>query len=83
MRLSVTMINITILDANDNSPMFVGTPYTTTVQEGLTQEETVFTVSATDSDSTSNGQIVYSISGGIAEKLYIDSSTVSIIKVFK
>ncbi len=72
-------LNITVVDANDNSPMFVDTPYSVTVPEGTTQEGVVFTAVAIDADSTSNGRIVYSISGDISDRLNINSSTVNYI----
>jgi len=77
-RFSFTNINITVLDANDNSPVFSGTPYLVTVLEGDPSSGVLLQVVASDADSTTNGQIVYSISGGIAaQDLNIDNATVS------
>ena len=77
MRFSFTNINITILDANDNSPVFIGAPYLVTVPEGDPSGGVLLLVTAFDADSTTNGRIAYSISGDIAPLLVIDSTTVS------
>lgn len=77
-RANATTLNITILDGNDNAPVFVGAPYSTTLQEGpVTTTQEVVTVNATDADSGSNGEIVYSIAGGFDGDFQLNPVTVS------
>lgn len=52
---------VTILDKNDNRPVFPMLSYTFTLNEGKEIDADVGTVQATDSDYQSNGVIVYSI----------------------
>ncbi len=52
---------ITIIDVNDNTPMFSAPSYTQTVSENLPIGNTVVQVSAQDPDPGSNGEITYSI----------------------
>ncbi len=60
-RIGQSSITINILDANDNSPRFSADQYLETVLENVTVGSTVFTASAQDADSSSNGNIVYSL----------------------
>ncbi|XP_029020957.1 protocadherin gamma-A11-like isoform X36 [Betta splendens] len=62
--MSGTMqIQITVLDANDNAPLFTRPVYKTSIQEDVPVGTVVVTVTATDADHGSNGRITYSISG--------------------
>lgn len=54
-------VNITIQDVNDNQPIFNQSRYFATVPENATVGTTVLQVFATDSDSSENGQVEYSI----------------------
>lgn len=54
-------VNITILDVNDNQPLFNQSRYSATVPENATSGTGVLRVFATDADSGENGQISYSI----------------------
>ena len=58
----VANIFITVLDVNDNAPMF-DTPamYSVNVSESASVNYSIFTVTATDADSSSNGLITYGI----------------------
>lgn len=58
------MVNITILDANDNPPIFSQLAYTTQVNEDIHIGEVVIKVSATDLDSEMNGKIRYALVKG-------------------
>ena len=58
-----TQVQISVLDANDNPPEFIDAPYYVNTSENTPIATTVLTVTATDSDSSSNGQIVYSLQG--------------------
>ncbi|XP_049441506.1 protocadherin gamma-A3-like [Epinephelus fuscoguttatus] len=55
-------IDITVLDANDNSPVFNQSVYKATVTENAAVGTYIITVNATDADSGSNGLIYYSMS---------------------
>ena len=55
------IINITVLDINDNSPMFSQDLYTTEIAENTTINAIIFTVNATDADAGSNAIVRYFI----------------------
>ncbi|XP_037833409.1 protocadherin beta-16-like [Kryptolebias marmoratus] len=55
-------IEITVLDVNDNAPVFNQSVYKTTVMENAGKGTHIVTVNASDADSGSNGLIYYSIS---------------------
>nr|XP_009305936.1 protocadherin beta-16-like [Danio rerio] len=54
-------IHITVLDANDNAPVFMQSVYKATVTENAPKDTIVSTVSATDADEGINSKIEYSI----------------------
>ncbi|XP_066917747.1 protocadherin Fat 1-like [Clytia hemisphaerica] len=56
------MIEITILDENDNSPIFTKNKYTASIDENAPIGESVIKVSASDKDSGSNGLVHYTFS---------------------
>ncbi|KAM4585681.1 uncharacterized protein V3H82_004657 [Fundulus diaphanus] len=61
-QMSGTMlIVITVLDANDNAPVFTQKTYKATVPENSSVGTNVATVRATDADQGSNSKITYSI----------------------
>uniref|UniRef100_A0A8C2WET1 Cadherin domain-containing protein n=1 Tax=Cyclopterus lumpus TaxID=8103 RepID=A0A8C2WET1_CYCLU len=61
-QMSGTMlIVITVLDANDNAPVFTQPTYKATVHENSPKGTLVDIVSASDADHGSNGKITYSI----------------------
>ena len=59
-RQTTTSITITLVDINDNPPIFVDNMYSNSLLENLPSGQTVFQVSATDIDQGSNAQISYS-----------------------
>ncbi|XP_056151398.1 protocadherin beta-16-like [Lampris incognitus] len=62
-QMSGTMqILITVLDANDNAPVFTQPTYKASIRENAPIGTVVTTVTATDADHGSNGRISYSIS---------------------
>ncbi|CAK1600650.1 unnamed protein product [Parnassius mnemosyne] len=61
-------VNITILDVNDNPPVFAESAYSATIPENATIGTTVLKVSATDSDAGENGLIEYSINRRQSDK---------------
>ncbi|CAF91491.1 unnamed protein product, partial [Tetraodon nigroviridis] len=61
-RMSGTMlILITVLDANDNAPVFTQSTYKSTVVENSAKGTVVATVTASDADDGANSKITYSI----------------------
>ncbi|XP_034453284.1 protocadherin beta-16-like [Hippoglossus hippoglossus] len=61
-QMSGTMqISITVLDVNDNAPVFTQKIYKGTVAENAAKGTIVTTVSASDADHGLNGKIMYSI----------------------
>ncbi|XP_029368002.1 protocadherin beta-16-like [Echeneis naucrates] len=61
-RMSGTMqILITVLDVNDNAPIFTKPVYKATIAENSPKGTIVITVSASDADHGLNGRITYSI----------------------
>ena len=66
---------ITILDANDNDPIFDKSLYQSSVPENMAGAY-VTTVSATDKDSTSNGELTYSfVDSATSQNFIIDNAT--------
>ncbi|XP_038849297.1 protocadherin beta-16-like [Salvelinus fontinalis] len=65
-QMSGTMqIHVTVLDANDNAPVFTKTVYTATITENSQKGTVVTTVSASDADEGTNGEVSYLISNGM------------------
>ncbi|XP_051925845.1 protocadherin gamma-A12-like isoform X7 [Hippocampus zosterae] len=77
-RSGTVNIEINVLDANDNRPLFNQSEYKASVVENTTKGTRVMTVNATDADSGSNGLITYSLSkmkGSAANIFNIDENT--------
>ncbi|XP_066572824.1 protocadherin gamma-A11 isoform X12 [Amia ocellicauda] len=55
-------IHITVLDANDNAPVFTQRIYKASVVENTIKGTLVTTVSASDADTGTNGHVTYSVS---------------------
>ncbi|KAM4732818.1 uncharacterized protein FYW61_008464 [Anableps anableps] len=53
------VIHITVLDANDNAPIFTQAVYKASVPENSPPDKIVITVSATDADEGLNGDVIY------------------------
>ncbi|XP_029547588.1 protocadherin gamma-C3-like [Salmo trutta] len=71
-------IEVTILDANDNAPVFNQSVYRATVMENASIGTYITTVNASDSDSGSNGLITYSFSnmnGKVADVFSVVENT--------
>ncbi|XP_053734339.1 protocadherin gamma-A11-like isoform X42 [Synchiropus splendidus] len=60
-------INIIVLDANDNAPVFSQSLYRVTVPENALKGTAVLTVDATDADKGTNGHIMYAFSQNIRD----------------
>ncbi|CDQ67801.1 unnamed protein product [Oncorhynchus mykiss] len=54
-------VNIQVKDLNDNKPVFESDPYEAVVVENLPDGTPVIQVKATDQDSGTNGQVIYSL----------------------
>uniref|UniRef100_A0A3B4GRJ9 Protocadherin gamma-C5-like n=1 Tax=Pundamilia nyererei TaxID=303518 RepID=A0A3B4GRJ9_9CICH len=77
-RSGTVNIEITVLDVNDNPPVFNQSLYKATVAENAPIGTYITTVNASDADSGSNGLVSYTFSnvkGKSAEKFEIDSSS--------
>ncbi|XP_034163303.2 protocadherin alpha-3-like [Pangasianodon hypophthalmus] len=72
-------VTVTVLDNNDNRPVFSQEVYTVHLQENVPIGTTVLRVNATDLDEGSNGEIVYSLGSNLNRKIYdvFDLDTVS------
>ncbi|KAM7417663.1 hypothetical protein PAMA_017350 [Pampus argenteus] len=71
-RSGTAVIQITVLDANDNAPVFSHAVYEATVPENSPVNTVVVTVSASDADEGINGKVIYEFSGisGIAQQIF-------------
>ncbi|KAK7922733.1 hypothetical protein WMY93_009635 [Mugilogobius chulae] len=58
-RSGTVVIHVTVLDANDNAPVFSQTVYKASLPENSPPDTLVITVTATDADEGINGEIVY------------------------
>ncbi|XP_065814702.1 protocadherin gamma-A3-like isoform X7 [Labrus bergylta] len=77
-RSGTVNIDVTVLDANDNIPVFNQSVYKASVMENTMKGSRIITVNATDADSGSNGLISYSLSktkGSAADIFNIDEKT--------
>lgn len=63
---SYEKLDITVLDVNDNSPVFKEDPFVSEILENLSPRK-ILTVSAVDKDSGPNGQLDYEIVNGNRE----------------
>ncbi|KAL9851842.1 LOW QUALITY PROTEIN: protocadherin Fat 4 [Geothlypis trichas] len=72
---SVARVNVTILDVNDNSPVFYPIQYFAHIQENEPAGTYVTTVSATDPDLGPNGTVKYSISAGDTSRFQVHGQT--------
>ncbi|XP_076148286.1 protocadherin gamma-A6-like isoform X5 [Alosa pseudoharengus] len=77
-RSGTVSIDITVLDANDNAPVFNQTIYRGSVMENSPKGTYVTTVNASDADSGLYGQITYSftkVRGNVGNIFRIDENT--------
>uniref|UniRef100_A0A8C3M8X8 Uncharacterized protein n=1 Tax=Geospiza parvula TaxID=87175 RepID=A0A8C3M8X8_GEOPR len=77
-RTGTARIRVTVLDANDNAPVFSQAEYTVRVPEDVPVGSVLVTVTATDADEGLNGHVKYSFKK-ITEKaskiFYLDTET--------
>ncbi|KAM4621831.1 protocadherin beta-16-like [Polymixia lowei] len=60
-RSGTVVIHVTVLDANDNAPVFSQTLYKASLPENSPLDTVVITVSATDADEGVNGDVMYEL----------------------
>uniref|UniRef100_A0A672YJX8 Cadherin domain-containing protein n=1 Tax=Sphaeramia orbicularis TaxID=375764 RepID=A0A672YJX8_9TELE len=60
-RSGTVVIHITVLDANDNAPVFSQSVYKATLPENSPLDTVVISVSATDADEGINGDVTYDL----------------------
>ncbi|XP_053092825.1 protocadherin gamma-A11 isoform X7 [Pangasianodon hypophthalmus] len=77
-KTSTIKINVVVLDANDNAPVFSESVYRVSLAENTSKGSIILRVSATDADQGTNGEITYSFSqssDGILDLFDMDSAT--------
>ncbi|NXC34529.1 PCDGA protein, partial [Campylorhamphus procurvoides] len=77
-RTGTARIRVTVLDANDNAPVFSQAEYTVRVPEDVPVGSVLVTVTATDADEGLNGNVKYrfhKISDRESELFHLDSET--------
>ena len=80
-RSSYTDVNVTILDVNDNGPIFKPSDTTIHIMENKTVNSPVVQMTATDDDATpANNNLTYEITSGDRGNFKINSTTVSTLK---
>ncbi|XP_038556113.1 protocadherin gamma-A11-like [Micropterus salmoides] len=82
-RSGTANIHVTVLDANDNAPVFDQAFYRASLPENSALDTVVFAVSATDADEGVNGEVIYEFSriSERAKKLFSLNSKTGEIKV--
>uniref|UniRef100_A0A8C1PTU9 Cadherin domain-containing protein n=1 Tax=Cyprinus carpio TaxID=7962 RepID=A0A8C1PTU9_CYPCA len=63
-------ITVTVLDSNDNRPVFSQNTYSISLQENPPTGTTVITIKASDSDEGTNSEIEYSLGKTLKRKVY-------------
>nr|XP_056711025.1 protocadherin-23 [Euleptes europaea] len=74
-RSSVTHIHITVLDKNDNSPLFAKNHYQASVREDLGEGSAVLELHTVDGDEGPNGEVRYSLVDDTLGAFTIDQIT--------
>ncbi|XP_062416620.1 protocadherin beta-16-like, partial [Pungitius pungitius] len=77
-------ITVNVLDANDNAPVFTKSVYKSTITENSPRGTSVITVSASDKDGGSHGEISYAISNSkrrLSDLFQIDRKTGEVILI--
>ncbi|XP_019389882.1 PREDICTED: protocadherin-23 [Crocodylus porosus] len=78
-RSSTTQLQITVLDENDNSPIFAEHHYQTSIREDLEEGSVILELFASDEDDGLNGEVVYSLIDDTLGAFAINSATGAII----
>ncbi|XP_060039989.1 protocadherin Fat 4 isoform X2 [Erinaceus europaeus] len=72
---SSALVSVSVLDVNDNDPVFARAAYHVEVSEAALPGSEVLQVSAGDVDEGANGQVRYSLVAGDAQDFRVDSVT--------
>ncbi|NP_001019353.1 protocadherin 2 gamma 9 [Danio rerio] len=81
-RSGIVAIHVTVLDANDNAPVFSQAVYKVSLPENSPVDTVVVTVSATDADEGQNGEVTYEfghLSDSAREAFSLDHQTGQIV----
>ncbi|XP_028323053.1 protocadherin Fat 3 [Gouania willdenowi] len=70
-----TAVEVTVTDANDNSPVCNQAVYSASFPEDIPTNKAILTVGATDADTGSSAEIQYSLFGIGVEDFYMDATT--------
>ncbi|XP_029918457.1 cadherin-23-like [Myripristis murdjan] len=70
-RSGTVIIHVTVLDANDNAPVFSQNVYKASLPENSPVDTVVLTVSATDADEGVNGEVTYGFDHVSDEAIYV------------
>ncbi|XP_076876941.1 protocadherin Fat 3 [Brachyhypopomus gauderio] len=73
--ITYVIVEVTVMDANDNSPICNQTLYETSFPEDIAINSIILSIGAADFDIGSNSEIQYSLYGIGVEDFYIDSKT--------
>ncbi|KAH6935045.1 hypothetical protein HPB50_003130 [Hyalomma asiaticum] len=74
-RLGHLQVNVTVLDVNDNPPMFDHSDYFVSINESLPAGASVLQVRATDADAGVNAQLSYFLDPSVQADFAIDADT--------
>ncbi|XP_053598514.1 fat-like cadherin-related tumor suppressor homolog isoform X2 [Microplitis demolitor] len=74
-RVAHVIVNVTILDINDNCPMFVNLPYYAVVSVDAQKGSVITKVHAIDMDSDDNGEVRYELKKGHGELFRVSRKT--------
>ncbi|XP_066507617.1 protocadherin gamma-A11-like [Hoplias malabaricus] len=75
-------IHVTVLDVNDNAPVFTQKLYKDTLSENTAKGTKLITVSASDADEGSNGQVTYQILktlDGLSDLFSVDKNSGNVV----
>ena len=72
---STQEVSVTILDRNDNAPLFAHSSYVVNVKENGTVGVALLVAQARDADSGSNADIIYTLAGEASNLLTVDPKT--------
>ncbi|KAM3912635.1 cadherin-23 [Leptodactylus fuscus] len=74
-RTGTATVLVTVLDINDNRPIFLKSSYEATVPENIPESSSIVQLEATDADEGENGRVWYRIISGDNRNFRIDIST--------
>lgn len=78
-RVAHVIVNVTILDINDNCPMFVNLPYYAVVSVDDPRGSVITKVHALDADSFENGEVRYEMKRGHGELFKVERKSGEVV----